>query len=105
MSKKNISPQSPAPPPVQTAPIFVGVPVSEWNELKSVVYRVLDKIERFTPNTEEYMTVEEVCKLMRIGRTTLYKLINNREIPATKVRGKVRFRATDVKTYFEKNNC
>lgn len=105
MSKKDATQGNGQTAPMQTAPIFVGIPVSEWNELKSVVYRVLDKIEDFTPNTEEFMTVEEVCKLMRIGRTTLYKLINNRELPATKVRGKVRFRATDVKTYFEKNNC
>lgn len=42
---------------------------------------------------------DEVCKLLRISRSTLYLLVNKKEIKAIKLRGKTLFRVNDVYNY------
>jgi excisionase family DNA binding protein len=37
-------------------------------------------------STDPVLSVEEVCDLLRIGRTTFYKLIHARKLAARKVR-------------------
>lgn len=36
----------------------------------------------------EFMTIEELCAYLNIGRSTAYKLIKNKTIPATKISSK-----------------
>ena len=36
----------------------------------------------------EFMTIEELCAYLNIGRSTAYKLIKNKTIPAAKISSK-----------------
>ena len=36
----------------------------------------------------EFMTIEELCAYLNIGRSTAYKLIKKKTIPATKISSK-----------------
>ncbi len=36
----------------------------------------------------EFMTIEELCAYLNIGRSTAYKLIKSKTIPATKISSK-----------------
>ena len=34
---------------------------------------------------EEYITVQEFCRLMKISQTTAYRMIKNKQIPTIKI--------------------
>ena len=34
---------------------------------------------------EEYITVQEFCRLMKISQTTAYRMIKNKQIPTVKI--------------------
>lgn len=34
---------------------------------------------------EEYITVQEFCRLMKISQTTAYRMIQNKQIPTVKI--------------------
>lgn len=42
------------------------------------------------------LEVSEVCNLLKIGRSTLYNLVNQKAIKAVKLLGRTLFRASDV---------
>ena len=41
-----------------------------------------DALER---NLEEYITVQDFCRLMKISQTTAYRMIKNEQIPTVKI--------------------
>lgn len=43
----------------------------------------------------------EVCTLLRISRTTLWRIVRSGELRKVKVRGGIRFRRRDVERYVE----
>ena len=45
--------------------------------------------------------VEQVCGALKIGRSTLYKLVNSRELKAVKLLGRTLFRPTDVAEFVD----
>ena len=51
---------------------------------------------------ERLMTVEEVCQLLRIKKSTLYQWVHQKQIPCLKVGRLVRFRAEDIEKWLEK---
>jgi|LSQX01.3.fsa_nt_gb excisionase family DNA binding protein len=38
---------------------------------------------------KRFLTIKEFCAVARVSRTTLYRLIKNKTIPATKIGGRV----------------
>ena len=49
------------------------------------------------------LTVPELCEILRIGRTTAYRLVNNGSMRAVVVGDRLRFRPEDVNAYLERN--
>lgn len=49
----------------------------------------------------ELLTSAEVCRLLRISRDTLYRMIKRGALPTIKVGATYRFRAAEVITYYE----
>ena len=45
---------------------------------------------------DQYMTVREVSELLRISVATVYRLVENRQMPYLKVGGQVRFRKLSI---------
>lgn len=62
-----------------------------------------DGMEETRHNREEMaytlLNVNQVCKALQIGRTSLYSLINARELKAIKILGRTLFRASDLIEY------
>lgn len=53
----------------------------------------------------EVMTVEEVAKYLRVSRSTVYRLLRDREIPASKVGGYWRFRRHVIDTWLSRKEA
>ena len=52
---------------------------------------------------KEFITPNELIKLLRISKPTLYRLTDSRAIPFYKIKGAIRFEKKDVLDYLEKN--
>lgn len=46
-------------------------------------------------------TPEEVAEVLAISKTTVYRLVDKRELPAHKVGGTLRFPITEINQYLE----
>jgi excisionase family DNA binding protein len=49
----------------------------------------------------QFATVNEVAELMRVSKMTVYRLINQGELPAVRIGRGFRIREEDVHTYLE----
>jgi|TARA_B100001971_G_C18232800_1_gene565045 excisionase family DNA binding protein len=54
-------------------------------------------------NAEEYLTIDEVASLMRVGRTTVYRMAQRGELPATKFGRAWRFSREKLNKYLEQH--
>lgn len=50
------------------------------------------------------LEVHEVCNLLKIGRSTLYGLVNRKELKAIKLLGRTLFRQQDLETFISSLN-
>ncbi len=50
------------------------------------------------------LTIAELARLLGIGRTTVYRLVNTGELRAVRVGERLRFRPEDVNTYLERGS-
>ena len=53
--------------------------------------------------TDEYYNTEEACILLKLGRTTVYKLLKNGKLKSTKVGRSYRILGQDIKDFMETN--
>ena len=52
------------------------------------VQEAFDNMEKVKGQTKRYYTVQEVCKILRIGVTSFYRMVNRGDIELLKIRGK-----------------
>lgn len=52
-------------------------------------------------DTEKTMTPYELADYFRISSRTVYRMVQKREIPFIKIRGRVRFRDEDIEQYLK----
>lgn len=50
-----------------------------------------------------WLTLEEVCQYLKIGRTTIYKMARLGKIPASKVGNRWRFSRTEIDNWMHHN--
>lgn len=44
----------------------------------------------------EILTVKEACEILKVSKTTFYRLIREKDIPAIKIRNSVRIKRDDL---------
>jgi len=54
-------------------------------------------------NTIEFLTTEQLARLLSLSKTSVYRLISSRSIPFYKLGHNIRFWKNDVLEYLEKN--
>lgn len=54
------------------------------------------------PVPENYLTLKDVAELLKLSEKTIYRLAQQGEIPAFKVGGSWRFRASDIDQWVAK---
>lgn len=52
-------------------------------------------------NEKEYLTVKELCEWIRLSQSKVYALINNNEIPYSRIGGKILFNREKIKIWIE----
>ena len=57
-----------------------------------------DKLRKTRQNSDMnyLLDIPEVCELLRVGRSTLYGLVNGRQLVAVKLAGRTLFRRSDL---------
>lgn len=48
---------------------------------------------------EIFLTPEEFAKMLKVSRTTIYRIIDGRKMPFYKINGSLRFKLEDVEEY------
>lgn len=56
---------------------------------------------KFDLTTNNFITPEELAKIFKISKSSIYRLIDKRQIPFFKIGGKLRFSQSDVNDYLE----
>lgn len=51
--------------------------------------------------SSEIMTLEETAKYLKIGKSTLYKMVREGKIPAVKIANQWRFRKEDIDKWLQ----
>ena len=51
--------------------------------------------------TDEYYNTEEACMLLKLGRTTVYKLLKSGKLKSTKVGKSYRILGQDIKDFMQ----
>ena len=61
----------------------------------------IEKCIRTTPQQKQHLllTPPEIADLLRVSLTTVYRLVNGRELPFYKVGQRLRFRRSDIDAY------
>lgn len=54
---------------------------------------------------DEILTLPEVADLLKVGRKTLYTLVQKGRLPAFKVLGQWRFKRADIDSWIEKQKA
>lgn len=49
------------------------------------------------------LTVEEACRHLRVGRSTLYRLVAARQLRLTKVGGRTRLRVSELERFVDRH--
>jgi excisionase family DNA binding protein len=49
----------------------------------------------------DFLTVSELCEWLRLGKSTIYSLVQKNEIPYIKVGGKILFERAKIKVWIE----
>lgn len=68
---------------------IITVDAKEWNELKSILFDIREKLNRLTTDAEkDLLTPAEVCRILKIGRKTLHRYINSGILSIVKINDK-----------------
>lgn len=49
------------------------------------------------------LSIPEICQYLSLGKTVVYEMIQNGEIPHIRIRNRIRVSADDLKKYLEDN--
>lgn len=79
----------------------------EWYSLSVFQLPSVPLFEKQMPinskHTIELLTPDEVAKILKISKAGIYRLIDKRLIPFSKVMGSIRFEKNDVFSYLKNN--
>jgi len=57
----------------------------------------MQNLKKF-PETTEILTLEEVAAYLKVTTRTIYRMLDEKQIPAFKIRGTWRFRKDEIET-------
>jgi excisionase family DNA binding protein len=67
---------------------IITVSAQEWNETKDMIKSISEKLSMIIePGTKELLTVNEVCKILKCGRSTFERLKGKGAFPIQRTSG------------------
>lgn len=78
-------------------------PYNEQAKMRNLFYHTKSQVQNSTAehiyNTSQLLNVQQVLWVLQIGRSTLYNLINQRQLTAVKIGDRTLFRPKDLENY------
>lgn len=69
----------------------------EWNELKSILLEVRETVNGLSKAAaKDMLTSAEICKMLKIGRSTYQRYVQAGLLPQVRIMGKVYVKRLDV---------
>lgn len=82
---------------------IITVDAKEWNELKSILFDLRDKLNRLTADVEkDLLTQAEVCQKLKISRWTFKRYIDDGVFDSIKINNKNNGRVYIKRSQLEK---
>ncbi|MFT4168519.1 MAG: helix-turn-helix domain-containing protein [Dysgonomonas sp.] len=82
---------------------IITVDAKEWNELKSILFDLRDKLNRLTAEVEkDLLTPAEVCEKLKISRWTFKRYIDDGVLDSVKIKNKNNGRVYVKRSQLEK---
>lgn len=67
----------------------ITISMKEWNKTQSMLIDIQEKVTKLLKDKEnELLTPNEICKMLKIGRNTYQRYVNNGVIEQKKIKGK-----------------
>jgi len=67
---------------------IISVSVQEWNETKDMIKSISERLNEITkPSIKELLTPNEVCEILKCGRSTFERLKGNGAFPVQRANG------------------
>jgi len=83
--------------PTATANILVNVPAEQWNEAMSDIAQIKTGMEVLKARQQsEYLTVDQVCEALKIGRSTFYSYKNTGKLKVSRIGKKLFVKQPDL---------
>jgi excisionase family DNA binding protein len=67
--------------------VMLVVSANEWNEQRELIRQIAENVKSFSENQSEYLTPNEVCEMLKIGRNTYERYWRNGILTRYKVKG------------------
>lgn len=77
---------------------MIMVPADEWDDMKKTVEDLSKKMALLLNRDMEYMTQQEVCELLDISRTTLWRYRKENKIKIHHIGGKAVVSKTEIQS-------
>lgn len=77
---------------------MIAVPLSEWNDMKKRLSDIQQKVETLYSRETDYVSISELCDLLNISRTTLWRLRSEGKIKTYLVGGKMVANKDEIQT-------
>jgi len=68
---------------------------------KPTFFRIIFVFPLLFMAENDFLTVSELCEWLRLGKSTIYSLVQKNEIPYIKVGGKILFERAKIKVWIE----
>ncbi len=82
---------------------IITVDAKEWNELKSILFDLRDKLNRLTADVEkDLLTPAEVCQKLKISRMTFHRYMSAGIFDSIKINNKNNGRVYIKRSQLEK---
>ncbi len=64
----------------------ITVPLQEWNETKGMLKSLCEQVTSLTDKeNKELLTPKEVCEMLKIGRSTFQRYVDNGDLPVKRI--------------------
>ncbi len=94
---------------MNTQLVVITVPAEEWNETKDMIKSLCSEVGKLTTTKDkELLTPNEVCELLKIGRTTFQRYISSGILEPVRVNrnkySKIYVKRSDIEALINEGN-
>lgn len=84
---------------------MISIPAKEWNKAQSMLIDIQEKVTKLLKDKEnELLTPTEICKMLKIGRNTYQRYVDNGVIEQKKIKGKAYVKRSEIERLIDEGS-